>query len=154
MTTIEAPIARQKWELTIALPGARVDADSVDHLLEHFRAEYGRRYGEGALMAGAVVELVAIRAIGTGATAKPRPVELGTAVQNRDRTRDATRQRSVAMARSGDPTTVVVHDAHTLEPGDRVRGPALVDGRDTTIWVPDATTLEVDRERAFVMEVR
>ncbi len=62
---------RQKWELTVPLTGALAGADGFDQLIADFRAEYARRYGEGALMAGAVVELVSVRAIGIGRTVKP-----------------------------------------------------------------------------------
>ena len=41
---------RQKWELTVPLTGALAGAEGLDRLIADFRAEYARRYGEGALM--------------------------------------------------------------------------------------------------------
>jgi N-methylhydantoinase A len=151
---IDLRFARQKWELTVPLSGTRVDAASLSRLLDAFRAEYGRRYGEGALMAGAVVELVALRAIGTGATMKPRADALRTAATaHRDGPLARAHTRRVHLQRAATPSTVDVYDAGTLQPGDRVRGPAVVDGRDTTVWVPDGASLEVDEQRTLVLEV-
>jgi len=58
----------------------------------------------------------------------------------------AARQRSVRLERGpGGTATVDVHDAVDLRPGDRLAGPALVDGTDTTVWVPPGAALVVDR---------
>jgi N-methylhydantoinase A len=151
---IDLRFARQKWELTVPLPGSQVDAASLDRLLDAFRSEYGRRYGEGALMAGAVVELVAVRAIGIGATMKPRPAEVrSTASTSPGAFLRAAEQRGVLLTRGAAPSAVGVYDAGSLQCGDRVRGPAVVDGRDTTVWLPEGASLEVDDQRTLVMEV-
>src|SRR5205085_10855459 len=57
---------RQVWELTVPLSRARLDDDAVARLLDDFRVEYVRRYGRGSMMLGAPVELVTLRAVGTG----------------------------------------------------------------------------------------
>ena len=151
---IDLRFARQKWELTVPLPGTRVHADSFERLLDAFRAEYGRRYGEGALMAGAVVELVAVRAIGVGATMKPPSAATRTAAsRGRGGRPVASGQRGVRLARGAAPSSVDVFDSDTLQRGDRVRGPAVVDGRDTTVWLPDGASLEVDEQRTLLVEV-
>jgi N-methylhydantoinase A/oxoprolinase/acetone carboxylase beta subunit len=59
----------------------------------------------------------------------------------------------VRVARGASPTEVDVIDARDLERGDVVTGPALVDGSDTTVWVPADAVLEVDEQRTFVVEV-
>jgi N-methylhydantoinase A len=150
---LDLRFARQKWELTVALPGSNVDASTLDALLDAFRSEYGRRYGEGALVAGATVELVGLRAIGVGATSKPRSLNAVRAEASRDRTGHPSRSRPVLVERGGVRASVAVHDADDLRPGDRVRGPALVDGHDTTVWIPPGATLDVDEQRSLVMEV-
>ena len=47
-----------------------------------------------------------------------------------------------------------VHSGEELHPGHVVRGPAVIDATDTTIWVPDATTLEVSPHGTLVLEAR
>jgi N-methylhydantoinase A/oxoprolinase/acetone carboxylase beta subunit len=48
---------------------------------------------------------------------------------------------------------VDVHDAADLKSGHIIDGPALIDGSDTTIWLPPGATGQVDDLGTFVMEV-
>jgi N-methylhydantoinase A len=143
---------RQKWELTVPLTGALAGAEGFDQLIADFRAEYARRYGEGALMAGAVVELVSVRAIGVGRTVKPdlTPTE-ATAATGGAPPRASV--RSVRVARGTAPISVDVYAGAELLVGHEITGPALVDGVDTTVWIPPACTLRVDTRNNFIMEV-
>ena len=121
-------------------------------LLVDFRADYARRYGEGALMAGAVVELVGLRAIGVGRTVKaglarssaatdagtPRPARRRPIGAGPPRRGGRGRRR---LSRAGPP------------PRHRLVGPALIDGVDTTVWVPAGAELRVDQHRSLILEV-
>jgi N-methylhydantoinase A len=143
---------RQKWELTVPLTGALAGADGFDQLIADFRAEYARRYGEGALMAGAVVELVSVRAIGTGRTVKPdltptAPTEATGGAPSR------ASVRSVRVARGTAPISVDVFVGDDLRAGHEVSGPALIDGVDTTVWIPPDRRLRVDSRNNFIVEV-
>ncbi len=129
---------RQTFEIAVPFRG-------TERLVDDFREEYARRYGRGALVLGTPVELVAVRAIGTGETPKARleprdaPPTTVTAPSGRAR-------RSVRTARGPDGRSDVdVHDGAALAPGVRISGPAVIDGTDTTLWVPAGATLVVDR---------
>jgi N-methylhydantoinase A len=149
--TFEADLRflKQSYELRIPFTvGAGV---VVDALVEAFHAEYARRYGHGAITLGVPVELVAVRAIGTGRTVQAQltrharvasgpPAPVGT--------------RAVRVGRDpADRREVPVHDGHALLPGHRIQGPALVDGSDTTVWVPPAATARVDGVGTLAIEV-
>ena len=63
--------------------------------------------------------------------------------------------RDVQIGRDGDESQpVTTFDTASLQPGHRVVGPALVDGADTTIWIPPNTAATVDERSTLVMEVR
>ena len=114
-------------------------------MLERFRADYARRYGAGSMMLGAPVELVTLRAVGVGATVKPavtsgrRPaVAAGTSAA-------PVAERRVRVGRDADGWDVVgVYDGSDLCPGHTLTGPALVDERDTTVWIPAGAVAAVD----------
>jgi N-methylhydantoinase A len=133
---------RQTFELPVPW---REDGD----LVAAFREEYARRYGRGALVLGTPVELVCLRAIGTGRTAKASlaaPAPSGAGAGRPAGPARPARQRSVRLRRGpGGRETVDVHDAAGLRTGHRIDGPALVDGTDTTVWVPPGAALVVDR---------
>jgi N-methylhydantoinase A len=117
-----------------------------DQLLADFNTEYVKRYGKGSVVLGAPVELASLRAIGVGRTVQAK---LGSgAPEGAERTRQAVSSdaRRVRIARGPDGLwEVSVFRGEDLAPGHTVRGPALVDGSDTTVWLPKDTEALVDR---------
>jgi N-methylhydantoinase A len=133
---------RQTFELPVPMRDGR-------DLVTDFREEYAQRYGRGALVLGTPVELASLRAIGTGRTPKARLRE-HPGPDAADGGPDPVGVRPVRVGRGPAGTiTVDVHDASRLRPGHRLDGPVLVDGIDTTVWVPPGATLRVDRYSTF-----
>ena len=61
--------------------------------------------------------------------------------------------RAVRLERGDDGRReVAVHDGPSLRPGHVLTGPALVDGSDTTIWIPDGCTAQVDEKGTLNVE--
>jgi N-methylhydantoinase A/oxoprolinase/acetone carboxylase beta subunit len=46
-----------------------------------------------------------------------------------------------------------VHDGAALRPGHALAGPALVDGSDTTMWIPGGVSAQVDAHGTLIMEL-
>jgi N-methylhydantoinase A len=146
--------SRQVWEIQVPLPDGKVDAAVLEALLEGFRGEYAKRYGKGSIVLGAPIELVSLCAIGHGRTVQAslaaghyEPVAVGTAVR-------AVGGRAVRLARGpGGVREVSVHDGSSLRPGHVLAGPALVDGSDTTMWIPEGISAQVDGHGTLVMEL-
>jgi len=142
---------RQQSELTVAC-GARLDASSQLALMEHFRDEYCRRYGRGALALGAGVELVALRAVGRGRTVR---AELTRSAEASAAAGKISGQRRLWTRIDARMERVEVDVAFTAElrPGDRLEGPILLDGADTTVWIPAGARARVDEYRTIDIEV-
>lgn len=136
--------ARQQWELTMAAE-AGFDPAAQEALVARFKVEYQRRYGAGALVSGAPVELVAIRAVGTGKTVRATLANMGS---TDGVTPQPLRHRPVHIERHGAITPVVmpVFALEMLRPGNVISGPALIEARDTTIWLPDQIDATLDRQ--------
>jgi N-methylhydantoinase A len=149
---VDLRFKRQKWELSVPLTGDRVDPETLERLVEDFHTEYARRYGKGALMAGAVVELVGLRAVGVGRTVKA-DLQHSLASARTEGGEHPAGARDVHVERAGEPVSVGVHYGPDLGPGARLSGPALVDGVDTTVWVPAGAELVVDDNRTLILEV-
>lgn len=156
--TFEADVrfVKQSFELRIPFGvddvSTPLDEPVLVALADDFRAEYARRYGQGAITLDVPVELVAVRAIGRGRTVRAQlAVHAGTAA-------GAPPVVGTRRVRTGRTATehldVPVHDGAALLPGHRVDGPALVDGTDTTVWVPPGVRGRVDGTATLVLEVR
>jgi N-methylhydantoinase A len=147
---------RQLWDLAVPLPAAAIDEGVLDRVLEAFREEYVRRYGAGSIMTGTPVELVALRAVGTGppvlGDVPPSPqLEIeGAALE------ELRSGRTRAVRVGPDNTAYVevdVFDDGELAVGRPVRGPAVIDRSDTTIWVPKGVRASRDGNGSIVLEV-
>jgi N-methylhydantoinase A len=65
------------------------------------------------------------------------------------------RRRSVRLERGeAGREDIAVFDGDRLRPGHALRGPALIDARDTTIWVPAGATATVNRQGTLLMEMQ
>ncbi len=145
---------RQVWELTVPFEGSEVDAAAIAGLVKRFEDEYVRRYGSGSRMLGAPVELVTLRAVGTAAdevseiamTAR-RGVRAGTTVApaGRRRVRSGRGRRGWRQVPS--------YDGLALRPGHCLTGPALIDERDTTVWIPEGAEASVSRHGTIAIAV-
>ena len=145
--------ARQISEIARPLAAGGFDDSAQTHLLEGFRAEYARRYGHGALVLGAPVELVAIRAIGIGRTQQAQVAASTSGSVAPGTPAPVARTRSVRIERGeAGRREVAVHDREALRAGHVLAGPALVDAPDTTIWVPAGMRATLDTLGTLVME--
>jgi N-methylhydantoinase A len=123
-------------------------------LLADFNAEYIKRYGQGSVVLGAPVELVSLRAIGIGKTVQAK-------LNDRDQEEAApagraisTGSRRVRVARGPSGVRdVPVFRGDDLRSGYTLRGPSLVDGTDTTVWLPEGSQASVDRHGTLAIEV-
>jgi N-methylhydantoinase A len=147
--------SKQISEIAMPLPAGGFDAGSVDALLGAFRSEYARRYGHGALALGAPIELATIRAVGIGRTTQAVLSPTNEDVVTVGTPAPIARRRSVRLER-GDAgrEDIAVFDGDRLRPGHALRGPALIDARDTTIWVPAGATAAVNRQGTLLMEMQ
>jgi N-methylhydantoinase A len=129
-----------------------LDASSQQALMERFRDEYCRRYGRGALALGAGVELVALRAVGRGRTVH---AELARSANVTAANGKVSGRRALWMRIDGRMQRVEVDVAFAaeLQPGNRLEGPILLDGADTTVWIPARARARVDEYRTIDIEV-
>jgi N-methylhydantoinase A len=148
--TIEAAVRfrGQTNELDITVPGGVDDADAWSNLTTDFRDEYARRYGAGALSDSAT-EVVSLRAVGVAATAH---ADLPALDHGPDRPPTHVGDRLVRVLPDA-PVSVPVHDLSGWRDGDEVSGPAILDGADTTIWVPEGSAAVMD-ERGTIAVTR
>ena len=133
---------RQRSELTLSLGSKSEFSESfdVESAIASFKEAYVKRYSDAALAMGAPVELVCLRAVGTGRMVK------ATISQNRPQSKNNCQPsgaRSVYLG-GGKSESVKTYTHEQLEPGNWLTGPALIDASDTTIWVPERAIAEVD----------
>jgi N-methylhydantoinase A len=142
----------QRWELTIALPDDPALGDGGQEAETIFRAEYLRRYGPAATTASGVVEWVSVRGVGIGRMATEENVA-SPAIDRSERAARPSGTRFVGVGRGQPPVEVQTFHGSDLAPGDALIGPALIDGSDTTIWIPHGMGARMDAQRTLLIEM-
>jgi N-methylhydantoinase A len=144
---------RQISELPIGFASKQIDEAAIAQLVDKFRAEYAKRYGQGSIVLGAGMEFVTLRAIGLGRTVRASLNRSGRSQVDHGTTALAATHRHVQGGRDrADGSDVPCFDGAELLPGHCLAGPALVDGVDTTIWIPPDMRAHVDPQGALRME--
>jgi N-methylhydantoinase A len=144
---------RQNWEVTVSVPAGTIEAAAAGRLESAFLDKYERLYGKGLALREAGIELVTCRAIGRGRIPKPdlprRP--LGPS----DASGAARNSREVWIPGADgtlSPGEIEIFDGPRLEPGMRLRGPAVIEHADTTIFVPSGMAGSIDELDNCVIE--
>jgi N-methylhydantoinase A len=138
LTALDMRYVGQNWDLTVPL--ALVDA-TTEAVAAAFDREHERLYGFS--LPGHPHEVLAIRASAVGATAAAPALSAGRARPPAGRavpvtTRQVYDDGPDALV----PASVYAWD--DLPEGFALRGPAVVEGRDSTVWLPAGTAGTVD----------
>ena len=138
-------------ELTVVVPGGELSNDSMAQAFNAFHDAHERAYGY-AYRGEQVVEIINIRVSGTGPLS---PIELTEEkLDGGDGSGAAIGERSVYFGPDEGSHTCALYDRGALAPGDRVRGPAIVEQYDSTIVVPPWADASVDQFRNLIIERR
>lgn len=124
----------------------------LEDLAERFHAEHHRLYGYSLAEEGTPLELINLRVRAIGVTDKPKPpAEEYGGPDPRHARKD---ERPVWVPEESGFRPVPVFDGHRLRHGNRVGGPAIVEQRNTTLFVSGSFDLVVDPLGSFLVHRR
>jgi len=133
----------QIHEVEVMLPEGRLTARLLEPLRRRFYEKYEQLYGKGSSYRDAKLEIVTLRLRATAATPRPRLRVAGRMRAKIDPGAKA-RSRPIYWADLKKSVATPIFDGARLVPGNRVRGPAVVETTDTTVAVHPGCTLKVD----------
>ncbi len=130
-------------EVEIVLPEGRLKGDFSERLRSRFYARYEQLYGRGSSYRPARLEIVTLRLRATAATPRPKlpkARKLSTAIP-----REAKREtRAIYWAEPKRTIRTPIFDGARLRPGNRIKGPCVIETTQTNVVVHPAQTLRVD----------
>jgi N-methylhydantoinase A len=130
-------------EVEVMLPEKRVKAAFWEALRKRFYARYEQLYGRGSSYGAARLEIVTLRLRASAAT--PRPKLAATKrLSARIDPKAGRGKRSIFWADPGKAVATPIYDGSLLVPGNRIRGPAVIETTDTTVVVHPGRSLKVD----------
>jgi len=138
--------AGQSFELTVPVPEGEIDEATLDAIVERFHAKHRKRYGHA--YEDEPVELVTLRLRARGVVETPdlRPEPVDGSVD------DAVREtRDVVY--DGRTHATRIYDRGSLPTGANFDGPAVVEGRESTVVVHPEQEARVDEYGTLLVEV-
>jgi len=133
----------QIHEVEILLPEGRLKRTFWEQLRQRFYTRYEQLYGKGSSYRGARLEIVTLRVRATAATPRPKlPKARSLTVAIPPRARRGTRDIYWAEPKRTIRTPIL--DGAALKPGNRVKGPCVVETSQTNVVVHPGRTLRVD----------
>jgi N-methylhydantoinase A len=149
LVSAEMRFARQRFELPVPWTGD-VDEPGQLAMRERFVDEYIARYGKGALVSGAPVEIATFTAVGIGDTIRAVLAPVAVTAAGPAPTIGV---RTIQTSPQHPPTHAVVVPGDAIKPGNTVTGPALIDASDTTIWIPRGASATMDPYRTLDIRI-
>jgi N-methylhydantoinase A len=142
----------QRWELAVPIPDDPATDDGGKQMAALFLDHYRQRFGAAASTTSNVPELVSLRGVGVGVVggAASSPTRQQTPASG---PATVSGSRPVYLERHQPPSAVKTFQESTIRPGQSLEGPALIDGADTTIWIPCGLSAMMDGERTLIVEV-
>jgi len=130
-------------EVEVMLPESRLEGDFHERLRQRFYDRYEQLYGRGASYRGARLEIVTMRVRATAATPRPKLTRARklTAAISKAAKRGT---RPIYWAEPKRTLKTPVLDGAALRPGNRIKGPCVVETTQTNVVVPPGRTLRVD----------
>jgi N-methylhydantoinase A len=137
--------ANQVHALTVPLEEADLTDDWPDQLRVRFDDSYRARYGY--YQPNQAVHIRALRLAAVGRLARPRLLNNG---QNATLSTGPVRERAIYL---GEWVQATVLRLEGLAPGERLSGPAVIDGDYTTVLLPPECGAEVDPWGGLIIDV-
>ncbi len=130
-------------EVEILLPEGRLKRTFWEPLRQRFYARYEQLYGKGSSYRGARLEIVTLRVRATAATPRPKlPKARALTAAIPSRAKRGTRDIYWAEPKRTIRTPIL--NGAELKPGNRVKGPCVVETSQTNVVVHPGRTLRVD----------
>ncbi|PYN55021.1 MAG: methylhydantoinase [Candidatus Rokuibacteriota bacterium] len=143
----DARYVGQGYELTVPVPGGRLDADALVRVRASFDEVYAARYGYAN--PAEPVEIVTWKLSAVGGA--PRIALAKAATRSVGESRKGTRRAYFPETRGYVDTPV--YDRYALAAGTSLSGPAIVEERESTTVLPPGLTAAVDEYANLIAEM-
>ncbi len=130
-------------EVEVMLPEKRVGGPLWGPLHQRFYARYEQLYGSGSSYGEARLEIVTLRLRATAATPRPK-LSATKRLSAKISPKAASGKRSIYWADLKKTAATPIYDGALLAPGNRIKGPAVIETTDTTVVVHPGRSLRVD----------
>lgn len=143
---------RQVHEVTTPVRASTpLDAAGLAALVTDFESLYERKFGKGSAYREAGIEMTMFRLTASGILKRPNLPRLSEGAASADAARIG--KRPIFVERRNGLADGDIYDFARLEPGNRLKGPAVIHTPITTIAVQEGQVARMDGYRNIVLEM-
>jgi len=149
--SLDLRYVRQYHEVNVAVAPEDLRAFNEEAVRESFHAQHDRLYGYSLREEGTEVELVNLRLTAIGVTEKPALKK--EAYKGKDPGVCLKGARPVFIPSENDFRTIPVYDGNSMGYGQGMKGPAVIEQVNTTIFVPPEYHVECDAYGSYLLRL-
>jgi len=150
LRSVDMKYAGQAYELSVPFPEGRIDRQTVEQMAERFHQSHERAYGYA--IKSEPIEVINLRLTAVGQVAQKGMEKKAESGYRKSDTVEVARQRKVYFKDTWH--TSAIYQKEDLWVGDEFSGPAIVEGRDSTIVIHPGQKAVVDEYANIIIDAR
>jgi len=143
---------KQYHEVNVDISKEEFESGDTEAISEKFHPEHNRLFGYSLEGEGTPIELINLRLLSIGKTAKPRFLQ--EEYDREDPSKAFKKQRKVYLPLKKIFEDIPVYDGHKLKYGNKVEGPAIIEQVNTTTFVSPEYNVLCDRYGSYTMYLK
>jgi N-methylhydantoinase A len=147
--SLDCRYTKQYHEVSLPVPLEAIRERRLAEIAKLFHAEHDRMYGYSLEEQGTPIELINVRLRAVGVTEKPERIEEDRAGENADEALKG--ERRLFVPEDDGFATAPVYDGNLTRHGHRIKGPALIEQVNTTIFLSRAYDCVCDKYGSFAV---
>ena len=147
--SLDMRYVKQYHEVNVKITREEIEDENIELVAQKFHPEHNRLYGYSLEEEGTPVELINLRLLSVGKTAKPRFKQ--EEYDGEDPTKAFKRKRKIYLPIEKEFKEVPVYDGHRLRYGNKVEGPAIIEQINTTTLVTSEFCVQSDKYGSYTM---
>ena len=150
--SLDMRYVKQYHEVNVEITKVELERGDINVISDKFHPEHNRLFGYSLEGEGTPIELINLRLLSIGRTAKPRFLQ--EEYDREDPSRAFKKQRKVYLPLKKVFEDVPVYDGHKLKYGNKVEGPAIIEQVNTTTFVSPEYNVLCDQYGSYTMYVK
>lgn len=147
--SVDLRYIKQYHEVNVDITREDIEEGNIERLASRFHPEHNRLYGYSLEEQGTPIELINLRLLSVGKTAKPRFSQ--EEFEGTDPSRAVKKKRMVYLPMKETFVEVPVYDGHKMKCGNRVEGPAVIEQVNTTTFVTPEYNVVCDQYGSYTV---
>jgi N-methylhydantoinase A len=150
--SLDLRYVKQYHEVNVEVSRKDIESGNIERIASLFHPEHNRLYGYSLEEQGTSIELINLRLLSVGKTAKPQFIQ--EEFEGIDPSRAFKKTRKVYLPKEKAFREVPVYDGHRLMCGNRVEGPAVIEQVNTTTFVTPEYNVLCDRYGSYTVYLK